>query len=134
MIKPHIIHNRQLGNVIDDILNIGGFEISAMEMLYLNKNNAAEFFEVYKGVMPEFNLMTDYLCSSGPVVVMEVRQDDCVQKLRKFCGPHDPVEAKGYNPESLRAKYGIDKIKNAVHCTDLVEDGLLECEYFFVLL
>lgn len=112
----------------------GGFEISALELFFLNKNNASEFFEVYKGVMPEYNLMTDYVSSAGPVIVMEIRQDDCVQKLRKFCGPHDPVDAKNYNPESLRAKYGVDKIKNAVHCTDLVEDGLLECEYFFVLL
>jgi hypothetical protein len=27
---------------------------------------------------------------------------------------------------SLRAKFGTDKVKNAVHCTDLVEDGVLE--------
>ncbi len=29
-------------------------------------------------------------------------------------------------PNSLRAKYGIDKIRNGVHCTDLPEDGVLE--------
>jgi nucleoside-diphosphate kinase len=54
--------------------------------------------------------------------------------LRRFCGPHDPDEAKMYNGNSIRAMYGQDKIRNAVHCTDLAEDGLLECEYFFVLL
>ena len=57
-----------------------------------------------------------------------------MNKLRKFCGPHDPEDARFNNPNSLRAQFGVDKIRNGVHCTDLVEDGLLECEYFFVLL
>lgn len=29
-------------------------------------------------------------------------------------------------PNTLRALYGKDKVKNAVHCTDLPEDGVLE--------
>jgi nucleoside-diphosphate kinase len=78
--------------------------------------------------------MTDYISTGGPVVACEIRQESVVEKLRKFCGPHNPDEAKSYNPNSVRAQYGADGIRNAVHCTDLVEDGLLECEYFFVLL
>jgi len=57
-----------------------------------------------------------------------------VKELRKLVGPHDPEIAKNLRPKSLRAKYGIDRIRNAVHCTDLDEDGVLECEYFFSLL
>jgi nucleoside-diphosphate kinase len=34
-------------------------------------------------------------------------------------------------PETLRAKFGESRVKNAVHCTDLPEDGSLECQYFF---
>lgn len=30
-----------------------------------------------------------------------------------------------------RARFGLDKVRNAVHCTDLPEDGSLEVEYFF---
>lgn len=37
-------------------------------------------------------------------------------------------------PDSLRAQYGKTIIHNAVHCTDLPEDGELEVEYFFKLL
>lgn len=29
------------------------------------------------------------------------------------------------------AKFGFDRVKNAVHCTDLPEDGVLEVKYFF---
>ena len=72
-------------------------------MFYLNKSTACEFFEVYKGVLPEFNQLTDYCATGGPVVAMEVRHDEVVERLRKFCGPHDPKEAKAHNPNCLRA-------------------------------
>ena len=103
-------------------------------MFHLSKTTACEFFEIYKGVIAEFNQMTDYVSEAGPVIVCEIRQEDAVSQLRRFCGPHDPSEAKTYHPSSLRARFGQDRIRNGVHCTDLPEDGLLECEYFFVLL
>jgi len=32
---------------------------------------------------------------------------------------------------SHRARFGESIVKNAVHCTDLPEDGEMECRYFF---
>lgn len=54
--------------------------------------------------------------------------------FRQFVGPNDPEIAKHLRADSLRAKFGLDKVKNVVHCTDLAEDGVLECEYFFKIL
>lgn len=34
--------------------------------------------------------------------------------------------ARHLRPTTLRALYGRDKVKNAIHCTDLPEDGVLE--------
>lgn len=34
--------------------------------------------------------------------------------------------ARYLRPGTIRAHYGKNKIQNAVHCTDLPEDGLLE--------
>ncbi len=42
--------------------------------------------------------------------------------------------AKTVRGKSIRAVYGKDKGRNAVHCTDLDEDGVLEVEYFFNIL
>ncbi len=42
--------------------------------------------------------------------------------------------AKELRPGSLRAIYGSDKIRNAIHCTDLPEDGIHECKFFFSVL
>ena len=74
--------------------------------------------------------------SSGPCIAMEIRKDveEVVPEFRKLVGPADPSIAKVLRPNTLRAKFGIDKVKNGIHCTDLPEDGVLEAEYFFRLL
>jgi len=32
-----------------------------------------------------------------------------------------------------RAKYGLDRVRNAVHCTDMSEDGVIEVIILFYL-
>ena len=46
----------------------------------MDKVQAEEFFEIYKGVLPEYSAMVDSIVC-GPVIAMEVRQNDCVKKL-----------------------------------------------------
>jgi hypothetical protein len=41
--------------------------------------------------------------------------------------------ARKLRPSTLRAKFGKTKVQNAVHCTDLPEDGLLEVILKYVL-
>merc|ERR1719263_1639291 len=86
-----------------------------------------------RGVLPEYH-DTVQQCCAGPCLVMEVRQEDAVNALRKLGGPHDPEVAKHLRPNTLRAQFGLDRVRNGVHCTDLPEDGLLEVEYFFNIL
>jgi nucleoside-diphosphate kinase len=131
-VKPHSVLAGHAGKIIDAILE-EGFEISAMEMFYLDKPSSEEFFEVYKQVLPEFVPMVEHM-TTGAIIAMEVRQENVIKTLRQLVGPHDPEIAKNLRPNTLRAKYGMDRIKNAIHCTDLEEDGVLECEYFFSLL
>jgi nucleoside-diphosphate kinase len=49
----------------------------------------------------------------------------------QVAGPLDPKLAKVLRPQSLRALFGEDLVKNGVHCSDLEEDGPAECEYLF---
>ncbi len=55
-------------------------------------------------------------------------------QMRQLVGPHDPELARVLRPHTIRAKHGLDKVMNAVHITDLAEDGQLEVEYFFRIL
>lgn len=102
-------------------------------MFHLDRLQSEEFFELYKGVLPEFKQIAEHL-TTGPCVAMEIRQDKVVESFREICGVIDPSVAKINDKNSIRALYGIDRIKNAVHCTDLPEDGSLEVEYFFNIL
>jgi len=132
IIKPHIIKNGQAGQVIDMILQ-GGFEISACEMFSMSRPMIEEFYGVYKGVLPEYLPLIEHI-SNGPTIMLEIRQEDAVAAFREFVGPYDPEIAKHLRSNTMRAKFGQDRVKNAVHCTDLPEDGGLECQYFFDIL
>ena len=54
--------------------------------------------------------------------------------FRELAGPWDVEMARELKPKSIRARYGVDRVKNALHVTDLVEDSVPECLYFFDLL
>jgi len=131
VVRPHAFVSSG-GEIVSRIL-AEGFEISAMALWHLDKASAEEFQEVYKGVLPEFHDMVNQMCA-GPCLVMEVRQEDAVNAFRKLAGPHDPEVAKHLRSTTLRAQFGVDRVRNAVHATDLAEDGLLEVEYFFNIL
>ncbi|XP_071018537.1 nucleoside diphosphate kinase homolog 7 isoform X1 [Oncorhynchus clarkii lewisi] len=132
VIKPHAISEALTGKILHSI-SAAGFEISALQMFNMDRANAEEFLEVYKGVVTEYPNMVAELCS-GPCMALEIRGTDAPKTFREFCGPADPEIARHLRPDSLRALYGKTKVQNAVHCTDLPEDGILEIQYFFKIL
>ncbi|CAL8252454.1 unnamed protein product [Merluccius merluccius] len=132
IIKPRALSQGLAGKVLNSISK-AGFEISALQMFTLDRANTEEFYEVYKGVVTEYPNMVSELCS-GPCMALEVRGSDTPKTFRDFCGPADPEIARHLRPATLRALYGKDKVQNAVHCTDLPEDAVLEVQYFFKIL
>ena len=128
IVKPHAVAQHG-GAIVRDIL-AEGFRITALKMLSLDLGDAADFFDVYKGVVPEFRAMAEQL-SAGASWVIEIQGENPVHALRELCGPHDTDIAKVLRPHSLRAKYGTTRTLNALHCTDLPEDGETESDFFF---
>ena len=100
LIKPHILKSAQAGEVIDMILQ-AGFEISAMEMFQMSRAVIEEFYCVYKGVLPEYLPVIENF-TSGPILALEVRQNNAVHAFRDLCGPHDPEIAKHLRPDTIR--------------------------------
>ncbi|XP_040582005.1 nucleoside diphosphate kinase homolog 7 [Lepeophtheirus salmonis] len=142
IIKPHAIKEGQLSSIIQDIQSHEHFKITALESFHLRYANAEEFFEIYKGIVEDYSGMVKEL-SSGRCIALEIsdtrsnlneNNTEVVSRFREIVGPSDPTLCKTLRPHSLRAKYGRSKDHNAVHCTDLPEDGVLELEYFFQIL
>ena len=150
VIKPHAIKSRQVGAILQSI-NIAGYDIDNLDLFHLDENAAREFLEVYDGgAVKNLHLMVQEMCS-GPVIALrlcrsgrrsdadlsteEVEGKNVVSSFRtEVAGPWDVEMAQELHPTSLRARYGIDNVKNAVHCTDLPDDGESECQFFFEIL
>ncbi|KAL0133722.1 hypothetical protein PUN28_000996 [Cardiocondyla obscurior] len=125
IVKPHAVQEKLVGAIINDIQK-AGFAITAVQQFYINPINCEEFLEIYKG---NYNLAHALLW-----VTHKDENLNIVANFRDLCGPMDPEIARQVRPNTLRAKYGKTKVQNAVHCSDLTEDGILEVEYFFKIL
>lgn len=132
IIKPHAVMEGLAGKIMQEITSTG-LQVTAVQLHYMEKANAEEFFEVYKGVVAEYNSMVEEL-TSGPCIALEVSGSNAHATFRELVGPADPEIARHLRPHTLRAKFGQDKIRNALHCTDLPDDNILEVEYFFKIL
>lgn len=94
---------------------------------------AETLFSVYRGLHPSYSQSMQHLVS-GPVLALLISGGlgrSCVEAFRELCGPVEPELGRILYPDTLRAKYGLDAVYNAVHCTDLEEDGEMETKYIF---
>lgn len=65
---------------------------------------------------------------SGRVLVVMVSGENAVNKVRELVGATNPAEAK---EGTIRALYGTDKTRNAIHASDSLESARAELKRFF---
>jgi len=114
MIKPDSYIN--IGKIIDLIYNQGGFSIKRMKMTKFRYEDAAEFYGEHKGKQFYDNLIS--FMTSDFIVGMELVKKDAVKGWREFIGPTNSNTARQQAPSSIRALFGSDGTKNAVHGSD----------------
>ena len=68
---------------------------------------------------------------TGSIYVMLLERENAVEMLKALMGPTDPIEAMTVSPKSLRALYGTDITKNAIHGCDSLELVGDEIDFFF---
>ena len=64
-----------------------------MQMFNIDKIQAEECFQVYKGVLPEYSQMIDSM-TCGSIIAMEVMQNNVVDKLRALIGQKIQISLK----------------------------------------
>jgi len=125
IIKPDALEQRKQGAIVQRLLD-EGYQILAMQQVHLARRAAEGFYAVHRE-RPFFDELCTFM-TRGPVVVLALARKDAVQHLRTVIGATDPAKAA---EGTVRKLYGKNVGENAVHGSDSVENGTLECGYFF---
>jgi nucleoside-diphosphate kinase len=125
IIKPDGVARALIGDVIKR-LEKKGFQIVAMKMVRLSKDQARGFYAVHEG-RPFFESLTDFM-SSGPAVVMILEGENIIARYRELMGATNYKEAA---EGTIRREFASDIEKNVVHGSDAPDTAAFEINYFF---
>ena len=126
MIKPDCY--KHIGKIIDAVY-VNGFRISKLKMSRFSEASAATFYGEHVG-KPFFPNLQNFV-TSDVVVGMELIAEQAVDKWRSLIGPTNTQKAQQEAPNSLRALFGTDGTKNAVHGSDSAISMKRETSFFF---
>lgn len=125
IVKPDAVKKNAIGDIVR-ILQENDLKLLAIKMVHLSKEQAKKFYIVHKD-RPFYDELTDFM-SSGPCVPMVFEGEGAISKVRDIIGCTNPAEAEA---GTVRAIYGTDVGKNAVHASDSKESADYEIPFFF---
>ena len=125
MIKPDATKNNVTG-AINAMIEEKGFRIIAQKRIKMPKDVAAQFYAEHAG-KPFYEGLID-LMTSGPIIVQILEKDNAIADYRTLMGSTDPTKAE---QGTIRARFGSELPRNAVHGSDSVESANREMGFFF---
>jgi nucleoside-diphosphate kinase len=125
IVKPDAVAAGAIGGVID-LVEKSHLKIIGLRYLKMSLDQAQGFYAVHKA-RPFFGDLVKFM-TSGPCVVMAIEGENAVAKYREVMGATDSKKAAA---GTIRAKYGTDIEKNAVHGSDSPDNAKIELAYFF---
>ncbi|XP_013390058.1 nucleoside diphosphate kinase homolog 5 [Lingula anatina] len=126
IIKPDAIHKC---DEIEDIILRSGFCILQKRRVHLTPEQASDFYAEHYGKL-FFPSLVAYM-SSGPIIVLVLSRDNAISYWRELVGPTNTLKARETHPDSLRAIYGTDDQRNALHGSDSFSNAAREIRFFF---
>jgi adenylate kinase family enzyme/nucleoside diphosphate kinase len=106
-----------------------GFTVLKEKQTVLTDDRACEFYREFKD-QPSFGATIREACS-GPCCIMVLCRLQAVSVLKQLMGPPRVDEAVAKRPRSIRAMYGTDGQRNAVHGSATAKAAAREVQYFF---
>jgi len=125
IIKPDAVERHLAGAIIQRIED-EGFQIRAMRLVRLTKNDAEGFYAVHRD-RPFFRSLTEFM-SSGPAIAVVIEAPDAIRKWRTLMGATDPAKA---DAGTLRKQFAQSIERNATHGSDAADTASFEIGYFF---
>ncbi|EFJ17940.1 hypothetical protein SELMODRAFT_114076 [Selaginella moellendorffii] len=112
LIKPDALkagHDREIRYA----MHAHGFVIVHEAYIKFTSVRAGIFYDHHRG-KPWFQRLTRFM-SSGPVHGFVLGKERAARSWNVVIGPTDPEQARKESPLSLRARFGRDILRNAVH-------------------
>lgn len=125
IVKPDAVAKNKIGEIYTRFES-EGLKIIAASMLQLNREKAEGFYAEHNK-QPFFGKLVEFMIS-GPIMIQVLEGKDAVLRNREIMGATNPKEAL---PGTLRAVYGSNITKNAVHGSDSLASAVQEIQYFF---
>ena len=125
IIKPDAVEQGAVGHILQTFLD-AGLRIVALKLIQLDDSAAQGFYAVHKE-RPLFGSLVEFM-TSGPVVLSVLEGENAIAKNRELMGATDSNQAE---PGTIRARFGTDIERNAVHGSDAPETAKVEIAYFF---
>lgn len=125
IIKPDAILKNHIGEILN-IFEQEGLRIVAAKMIQMNVEQAKGFYHVHEK-QPFFQDLIKFM-TSGPSLILVLSGPNAIQKNREIMGATNPAQAGSH---TIRARYGDNIERNAVHGSDSPETAKFEISYFF---
>ncbi len=125
ILKPDTIQRRLTGRVLQRFED-KGLALSAMKLMRISRNLAEQHYAPHKG-KPFYPSLIDYI-TSGPVVLLVLQGDKCIEISRKLMGQTFGYEAA---PGTIRGDFGASRSYNLVHGSDSPESAATEIGLYF---
>lgn len=90
---------------------------------------AKAFYAEHAG-RPFFDKLVKFM-SSGTTTALVLERNNAIAGWRLLAGPTDTSKARDSAPQSIRAQFGTDGTKNAVHGSDSIESAAREIAFWF---
>mgnify|MGYP000511510892 CR=1 FL=1 len=125
ILKPDCMAKKHAGSVIDRFEK-AGFEIIGAKMIRLSPEVLRAHY-AHVATKPFYPEIEQFM-SSSPVLVLALKGEDVVAKIRDLLGPTDSRKAaKG----TIRGDFGTDMMTNVVHASDSDDNAKIELARFF---
>jgi nucleoside-diphosphate kinase len=125
IIKPDAVAKGAIGSILATY-EAAGLRPIAIKMLQLTEAQARGFYAVHQE--RSFYASLVRFMTSGPVVVSALEGENAIARHRELMGATDPAKAA---EGTVRARWGTDVERNAVHGSDAPATARVEIGYFF---
>lgn len=125
LVKPDAVRDGHSAEILGRLEKLGLRKL-ALKTLHMDKALAEKHYAIHRD-KPFYDELVAYM-TSAPIVAVVFEGRGAVARIRQAMGATDPAKAEA---GTIRADFGLNVRRNAVHGSDSVETAEAEIRLFF---